>query len=429
MLTTGGLLQASRRQRSRQDRVDDGVIPNVPLIALPTAAALVNIHLSTAVVALGLVATASLMAVGPTANRLHLTVASLIFPVGGMAITLRTNLPETQIGTIYSAVVCIVTALVASKSHSRSSAIVSLIDGVGLLLLAAIALRLAGIGGRGNAPVVMGNFLTGGERVFFTLTGSLINGPTLGAAYLVAAIPLIRWTRRYRTYRLVAVAGALYVLAQGDRRSALFTVILLLALAILTPRLLRKFAPWAIALALTGPFILKLTGSLPERLSFTQFQRVGEHDSESLNDRLQIWSRSLEFFGDKVDWYHQTIGYGTSGQLTSGAWTTYRNFFAGISGPAKSPHSSVIQMLFDGGWFSASGFVISIVCLAYVMSCRTSTADLASLAMLTLMSIVATTEPILAPGYPHPVWWTVMALGLIGFAKEGGRGNTGSNCP
>jgi hypothetical protein len=136
-----------------------------------------------------------------------------------------------------------------------------------------------------------------------------------------------------------------------------------------------------------------------------------------LNDRLQIWSRSIDFYLNRVDWYHQTFGFGTSGQRESGVSSTYRRFLGGTQTSA-SAHNSVVQTLFDGGWIVASGLVIVIVYLAYVISRRNSPIDLVSLTLLTLISIVGSTEIIISPGYPEPVWWTVVALGMIGFAKE-----------
>ena len=405
--------------RSQLSQPADSVIQNWLLVALPTAAALSNINFRAAALAVSLIGAASLVTGYRAADGVRLTVASLILPVGGLAIAMRPNPPDTAVAGVFYAVVCCVMALVVSQSHSRASAVVSLVDGVGLLLVAAVGLRFAGFGAT-NAPAIMGNFLTGGERVMFPLVGALTSGPTLAAAFLVAAIPIIGRTSRYRVYRLIAAVAAVYVLVQGDRRSALFSAIVILALATLTPRLLRRVAPWAIGFLLTSPFIVKLTGDAARQLSlWQQFQRVGEQNSESLTVRLQIWSRSIDFYQDINDWYHQTFGFGTSGQFVSGASMTYRSFFAGSSNSSsKSPHNSVLQALFDGGWIAASGFVITVVCLAYVISRRNSTIDTASLSMLSLMAIVGSTEAVLAPGYPQPVWFIVVALGLIGFAQE-----------
>ncbi len=393
--------------------------PDWLLVALPTAAAFSNINLRAALIAVALLGAASIVTAQKATGRMSLTVASLVLPAGGLVIALRPNPPQTMVAAIYYAVVCGVMALIVSKASSRSRALISLVDGVGLLLTAAIALRFAGIGTADNGTVVMGNFLTGGERVLFPLTGALTSGPTLAAAYLVAAIPIMRRTSRYRGYRLIAVLAALYVLVQGDRRSALFTAVVLLALAILTPRLVRKAAPWVIGFFLTGPFILNLTGGLTQQLTLTRFQRIGERNSESLNDRLEIWFRSIEFYQDKVDWFHQTFGFGTSGQIVSGASVTYRSIFAGTRDSAvRSPHNSVIQALFDGGWIAASFLVITIVYLAYVMSHRNSVADLGGLSILTMLSVVGSTETLLTPGYVQPVGFVLVALAMIGFAKE-----------
>lgn len=413
-------MKAQGAHQSQQGQAALSLVPNWPLVALPTAFSLSNISsLSAALIAVCLVAAASVLA-GHSANgRLSLTVGSLVLALGGLAVALRPNPPQTMGTAIFYGVVCATTALVVRRSHSRSSAAVSLVDGVGVLLAVAVLLRLAGVDGAGNAPVVMDNFLTGGERVVFPLLGALTSGPVLAAGYLVASSPIMRRTSQYRAYRLIAAAAALYVLVQGDRRSALFSVVVLVAMVTLTPRLLQKVAPWIIAFCLAAPFVLSLTGGLTRQVNLSQFQRTGEQNSEALNDRLQIWSRSIEFYQDRIDWFHQAFGFGSSGHAVSGASLTYRSFFAGTAdSAARSPHNSVLQALFDGGWILASGLVITIFCLALVMSRRNSTFDLATLAMLTLLSIVGSTETLLTPGYAQPVWFTLVALGMIGFAQE-----------
>ncbi|MEZ0359018.1 O-antigen ligase family protein [Mycobacterium sp. SA01] len=408
------------QQQVQPDQSANSAVPNWLLIALPTAAALSNIQLRIALLAVVVIGAAAIVIAYRAADRVRLTLASLILPVGGLAIALRPNLPETQTAAFYYALVCGVMALVVSQSHSRTSAVVSLVDGLGLLLVTAVALRSAGIGGTANAPVVMDNFLTGGERVFFPLAGALTSGPTLAAAYLVAAVLIIRRTDKFRMYRVVAAVAAIYVLVQGDRRSALFTAILLLVLATFAPRILRRLAPWAIGILLTSPFILTFTGDVTQQLNLWQrLQRVGEQNSQALNIRLQVWSRSIDFYQYGVDWFHKTFGFGTSGQYVSGASTTYRRFFSGLPGSAsKSPHNSVLQALFDGGWIAALAFLMTVAWLAVVIARRNSEVDVASLSMLTLLASVGSTEALLAPGYVQPVWFTLVALGMIGFASD-----------
>ena len=290
--------------------------------------------------------------------------------------------------------------------------------------MAAVTLRIMGIGNSSGAQAITGNIFTGGERVLFPLAGSLTSAPTLAATYLVAAIPMVIRTSKYRIFRFIGTLAAFYVLVQGDRRSALISMVVLLMLPALAPRRFRQFAPFFIGFLLSLPFVLKITGNLTDKFDIGILQRTGETNSESLNTRLQIWSKVLEFYQDRVDWLHQLFGYGTSGQAVSGASLTYRKFFLDARDQnVQSPHNSVIQTLFDGGWVAATGFAITVVCLARIISHRYSAFDLAGLAMLTSLTIVGTTEAVLAPGYPQPVWWTVMALGIIGFSKANGQTN------
>lgn len=399
----------------------DSVIPNSLLIALPTVIALGNIHFSAAAGAIVLIGMVSLVTAHQTTDRIQLTVASLILPVAGLTVALRPYQAST-VSAIYYLVVGISLALVVGISRSRRSATISLIDGVGVLLIAAIVLRFAGIGTAGRGPAVMGNLLTGGERVLFPLAGGLAGAPALAAAYLVATVLIIRRIPNHRAYRICGALAASYVLVAGDRRSALFAVIVLVLVIAWTPKRFRQVAPWAIGALLALPLWLHLTGLLTVRFGTTSvplLRRTGERGMQALNDRLEIWSRALEFYQNRVDWFHQAFGFGTSGQMVSGASMTYRNLFTGIGDRnSKSTHNSVVQAMFDGGWITATGLLVSVVCLALVLSRSNSTGDLVALAMLTTVTIVGSTESLLSPGSLQPTWWLLVALGMIGFSKD-----------
>ncbi len=400
----------------------DSVIPNPLLIALPTVIALGNIHTSAAAGAVVLIGMVALVTAHQTTDRIRLTVASLVLPVAGLTVALRPYQAST-VGPMFYLFVSVSLALVVGISRSRRSATISLIDGLGVLLIAAIVLRLAGIGTPSDhAPAVMGNLLTGGERVLFPLAGGLAGAPALAAAYLVATVLIIRRIPNHRTYRICGALAASYVLVAGDRRSALFAVIVLLLVIAWTPKRFRQVAPWTIGALLALPLWLHLTGLLTARFVTTSaplLKRTGERDMQGLNDRLEIWSRALEFYQNRVDWFHQAFGFGTSGQVVSGASMTYRNLFSGQGDQnSKSIHNSVVQAMFDGGWITATGLLVSVVCLAWVLSRSNSTGDLAALAMLTTVAIVGSTESLLSPGSTQPPWWILVALGMIGFSQD-----------
>lgn len=395
--------------------------PNLLLIALPTAIGLANIHTSAALAAVLGLAVVGLVKAHRTTDRIRLTVPSLILPALGMSIAFR----PSQVGAITSPVFffasCVALALAVAVSPSRRNAFDSLIDGIGVLLFAAAVLRFAGIGVSAGKAVT-GNFLTGGERVQFPLLGALTSGPTLASAYLVAALPLIWRTRQHIVLRGAFAVSAVYVLVQGDRRSALFATVLILFLTTVAPRAFRRVVPWAVGALMTLPILLEATGLLKSGIYFSlnYFRRSGEQNSESIGQRFEIWSRSLSFYENWVDPYDQAFGFGSSGHVTSGASLTYRSLFGPRGQNLNTPHNSVLQTLFDGGWIAASIFVATVLYLAWVLSRGSGEFEFAGLAMLAALATVGTTEALMAPGYPQPVWWTVMALGLIGFAKEAG---------
>lgn len=398
--------------------------PNWLLVALPTAIQTITITRTIGFAAVVLVGTASFARALRVSDRISLSIASLILPTVGFVIFLRPNYLNTIVVTAYVGVVCVAMAFAVTASRSRHIAVVSLVDGIGVFLVAAIVLRYVGVGGSGSSQVVMGNLLTGGERVYFGFAGALTLGPAMAAAYLVAIVPILRYEKRYRLLRFIGVAAAIYVLVLGDRRSALLSAVVILPFAFLAPRRYRQFVPWVLGFYLALPFALRFTG-LSGRLSLASYKpsaltRGGGRDVDTGLDRLEIWSRSITFYEDRVDWFHQMFGYGTYGHTQSGASSTYSSLFGGrlTERILKSPHNSLIQTMFDGGAIAAATFLVMVVWLATVFARRNSPIDLAALSMLATLAIVGSTENIVAPGYPQPAWFTVAALSMIGLARE-----------
>ena len=409
------------------DQNVDSVRLNLRLIALPTAIGLVNIFYYAGIVAVALVCTASLVMSSASA-RIRLSGAALILPAIGAVVALRPNISGGITNAIFFVLACIAVPLTLVTSSSRPSAVVSLFDGIGLLLLAAVAFKAAGFGGTGARGVIMGNIFTGGERAEFSLIGSVTMAPTIAAVYLVAVIPVIKNFGKHRGYRLIGAGIALYVLVQSDRRSPMFALILISLMIVLTPRLLRQFAPWIVGILLIQPFLLKLFEPIVDRAAFSAFaqslpfQRTASSGAaaDSVGPRLEIWSSALDFYQDRVDWFHQAFGFGTFGQAKSGASMTYRHLFFGEPGSAtKTAHNSALQTLFDAGWIGVAGFLFAVVWAARILSRRHSPADLALLAMLVTLSFGGSTEALLSPGYVRSTpWWILLAITAIAFSEE-----------
>jgi len=298
----------------------------------------------------------------------------------------------------------------------------SLHIGVGILLTVAVALRLVGIGAA-SRQAISGNILTGGERVLFPLAGSLVSAPALAAAYLVAIPPMLRLTKRYRFLQLSLLGPAVYVLVQADRRSALFATVFLVAGVTMAPRLLRRLAPSFVGFALIAPAVFGMFPVLWDSVgtvlsSVVLLKREGEVGA--IGGRLGIWTKSINFYSDRVDGFHQTFGFGTYGQVQSGASSTYDQAFAGLARERilTTPHSSVIQLLLDGGWIVATCLVVAVVYATWMFSRRNSAADLAGLAMIAALSAVGFSESALSPALGAPVWWTLLLLVTIALSWE-----------
>lgn len=308
-------------------------------------------------------------------------------------------------------------------SSSKASALVSLHDGVGILIVASVLLWLSGFGSGGSYGFGK-NVITGGERILFPLTSTLAIAPTIAAAYIVTTPMIMKATRRYRVFRVAALLAAGCILVQSDRRSALFAVAFIAIVTVAAPRTFRRLAPWVIGVVLTSPILVAVipaAGGLSFLVSglLTPLQRTNE-DISTLNGRSNIWTRSLEFYEDRIDFLHQTFGYGTSGQVESGASSAYASMFSGLGRErySTSPHSTVLQVLFDGGWVTAISFTVLLICAALVMARGVSPLGLAGLSMLTAMSFVGATENTLAPYLTAIPFWMTAVIVTVAFSRE-----------
>jgi len=396
---------------------------NLALVASPTIVASCNISRSGSFLLVFLLGLGVVLVAAPsTSNRLLPTWSGAVLPAVGLWIALRPNYPNTTADTVFFVLATGILACAVYVSHSKSSALISLHLGVGILLTTAVAVRVLGVSAANSGQAVSGNIITGGERVLFALTGSLVQGPVLAAVYLVAAPALLRFTRQYRILQLGLIAPSTYVLVQSDRRSALFVTLFLIASVTMTPRLLRRFAPALVGFAITIPTTFGLFQELWNSIGTLNLafalQREGE--KANLGGRFGIWTRAMNFYTDRTDWLHQMFGFGTNGPVVSGASSTYGSAFGGLTRDRilRTPHNSAIQLLFDGGWIATGSFVIAVIYAAWLLSRCDSAAYLGGLAMITAAAGVGMTESVLSPSIGSSIWWTLLLIVTIALSRE-----------
>jgi hypothetical protein len=397
------------------------VTPNLALIALPTilASSAVSIRAGVYATALAVVLT---FWIRPPNGGIKLAWPCAILPAAAFVIVLRPNYPSTAFTVLFFVLGSIAIVRAVQVSESKSSALVSLIDGMGLFSVASIVLWLAGFNGVHDRTAGLENSLTGAERVIFPLSSSLAATPGLASVYIAAVIPILIVFRQYRFRRLIAVvcAGSIFVLT--DSRVSLVGALVLVACVLLTPRLFRAAAPWVTAVSLIVPFIYGYVQDAVGRVltgasSYMPWLVRAHEKASTLANRDYIWSQSISFYTVRVDWVHQAFGFGSYGQAESGA-SAYWGFSGfGIDEQLLTPHSSMLQIFFDGGWLIASIFAATIIYIAWVLSRRTSPIDLAGSSMLAALSIVGSTEVALSPGHAQPTWWVLLALSMIVFSR------------
>lgn len=327
----------------------------------------------------------------------------------------------------------------ATPRVTRQSAVTSLIDGVGLYLIANVVGYYA-LGMRSPGEALRSGGLEaadGGIRIIYPLATSLNLPPILAAAFLAASLILLERGAK-RLLRFAGAVAACVVLIGADSRTALAVAAAVAAASLVAPRLLRLSAiPLAvgavvfvfgfpvIARPIVAPTITWLISMLPS----LSREAVSSSDV-SLNGRQYIWEKSLRFWGDRTSEWGEVFGYGAQGQYYSGASRTYAHIFgSSIQNPKMaSTHNSVLQQLFDAGIIGAALLALAIIaCVAlWVVLSRTDEPyTAAALALVLSLVISGVTEVSLAPGVGQET--LLLFAGLViaacsaGLQKEAAR--------
>lgn len=330
----------------------------------------------------------------------------------------------------------VITVLAMSVRRREAHAFISsIIDGVGLYLIANVVAYYAGIvspaaGVRTGALEASG----GGLRIIFPFTSSLALPPAMAAMFVAAAlICLERCGARRRLFRLAAVGAAVFILIAADTRAALAAAVLVLLLAAFSTRLLARLAVPMTVVALAFVFVFTLIKDAISPLltgAFALAPGLSRGDTAAdvltLSFRSVIWENSIRFWSGSVVSPERFIGFGTRGQQRSGASASYGDAFTSISADPRgaSVHNSYLQHLYDAGLAGAAVLFALLLygtwMLAQQMRAGTPGTQYALPAMLAAI-VAGVTEVTLAPGYGQAPAY--IAMGLVMCVSGGHHGH------
>lgn len=399
------------------------ISPNLVLIALPTAfaSALANRTVGILVTA----AVALMIFWKRPGTSFKLTWPCAVLPAVGCTIAFRLNPPASMLTAAFFVLGCILVLQAVSLSASKASAVASLVDGIGVFLVLSMALWTVGFRANTGRTDGLENLLTGGERVIFPLSNSLFLTSAMAAVYVASAVPLIMLYHKFRLARLTAVACALSIFVLSDTRAAMLAGLFVSGFALVAPRLLQRGGPFLVAGSLLLPFIYQdvrraIAAVLNFATSFAPWAARANEDASTLNYRDFIWARSLDFFLNRADWFHQATGYGAFGHTASGASSSYSRGLAGLGSDTRliTPHNTILQVLFDGGWVTASALAVTMVATAFILARGGPVVSLSGLTMLVALALVSITEVALSPSHAQPTWWVLVALTAIAWGRD-----------
>ena len=364
---------------------------------------------------------------GQRTSRLRFTWGSATLPALSLAIILRPNDPATVTGAAIYVIGLIVFLYVLRLSSSKSSALVSLIDGVGIFLIASVLFTFVGVASKSDRTAGLENSITGGKRVIFALSPHLAATPGVAGVFVAAIIPILIVFRQFRLWRMTAMAFAFYVLVASQVRMAILVAVVVAIAVLAFPRATRAISAWLIAFLLSLPFFsrnaqLDSLGHLGNAVSanIPGMNRTGGAGSV-LSTRLDIWEKAQAYQSAWVDWAHQIFGLGSFGHVRSGAalsYTTGENFTGFADRHLITPHSSTLMVLYDAGWVGVIVFVITITFAARLLARGDSPVDLAALSALIGLCLVGSTEMGLTPETNMTIWWLLLGLVVVALSRE-----------
>jgi len=312
-----------------------------------------------------------------------------------------------------------------ARTVDSRSLIGSLVDGVGVYLLANVVAYAVGM----RSPSTGVRLATEG-RIIFPLAQSINLPPVLAAVFITSCYFLVREPGiRRRILRAVFLASAIFVLVGSAARVASAIAALLVFTAIVLPNSVRVVAQISILFSLLSALILPKVIALAEFAiaPVTKAIRSDSYSSVSaLNGRDYIWEKSVGFWRDEVSAvFNILFGYGLQGHYNSGASRTYYDLWNRSGGfdPLKSgtTHNSFLQQLFDGGLVGCGLLLFALLWTCKRLSDRLAILGqqgLAALMLLSTLALAATTEVLLSPNASLITFWVLVLL--VGAACQDG---------
>lgn len=378
------------------------------LLFFPLVCALRTVNLNAALVVMILLAGSTFFRRPPQGAGYvkHWPVVILCLAFAGVILR-----PTSAVAGLFAAF-ALIFLILAIPRVTRQSAVTSLIDGVGLYLIANVgAYYVLGMRSPGEALRSGGlEASDGGVRVIYPLATSLNLPPIIAAAFLAASLILLERGGK-RLLRIAGAAAACVVLIGADSRTALVVAAIVALASLVAPRILRTaaipvavgavafvFAFPVIARPVIAPSINWLIGLVPS------LSRGSVSSSDvSLNGRQYIWEKAMRFWGNRTSDWGEVFGFGAQGQYHSGASRTYAHIFGSSTQNPKmaSTHNSVLQQLYDAGIVGAILLAVAIVACVVLWVARSRVDEpyaAAALALVLSLVISGVTEVSLAPG-------------------------------
>lgn len=300
----------------------------------------------------------------------------------------------------------------AARRWPLATIVTSLMDGLGIYLIANVVLHVAGSQSAISEQRVSGlDSSTGGERVFYPLANSLATPPLMAAVFVSAAL-LYLFTGNFllRAFRVVATIAALTVMTEANTRLALVIAAVVALMVVLAPRILTRGAPFLALVPsalpffypfIAAPVIRPIVEAVTTRVPF--LSRGDVTSDATLAGRSTIWDIATSFWSTELDAFHHLVGFGVRGPQESGASRLYGPLFRGLTeNPLLlSAHSSSLEQLYDGGMVGLSAMVAAGVLLLLrsgALARKGSRAHLTLFAAALSAILGGATEVSMAPG-------------------------------